>query len=47
MKGLSVLIENSAFTKDLDLKSCRPQQRRNILITPYLLLEYSAEFEGF
>ena len=29
MKGLSVLIENSAFTKDLDLKSCLPPQQRS------------------
>ena len=49
MKGLSVLIENSAFTKDLDLKSCLPPQQRsfkkwqllNILITPYLLQIFS------
>jgi hypothetical protein len=52
MKGLSVLIENSAFTKDLDLKSCLPPnnaalksgsfcQQEYFDLTPYLLKIFS------
>jgi len=52
MKGLSVLIENSAFTKDLDLKSCLPpnnaalksgslRQQEYFDLTPYLLEIFS------
>ena len=52
MKGLSVLIENSAVTKDVDLKSCLPpnnaalksgslRQQEYFDLTPYLLEIFS------